>query len=85
METVKEMQVMWLMVNRCDSMLETQSCLKLLVNSTKQRAGRRNTPFEKKKKIFGAVLASHHDDAETLALYSGGREDRRSSDLKAAV
>lgn len=60
MQAVREMQVMGLMLNRCDSMLErqAQSNLMLMENTTKERAGARYTP----KKPF---LVSHGDSAET--------------------
>lgn len=37
MQAVKEMQVMGLTLNRCDSMLERQSCLMLVENTTRER------------------------------------------------
>lgn len=45
-EAAAEMQVMGLMLNRCDSMLERQIQFHLMLeeNTTKERAGARNTP-----------------------------------------
>lgn len=63
MQAVTEMQVMELMLNRCDSMLErqTQSSLTLVKNTTKERTRTRYAP----EKPF---LASHDDSAKTLVL-----------------
>lgn len=72
MQAAKEMQVMGLMLNRCDSMLErqTQSSLMLVESTTKERAAARSTP----EKPF---LASHGDSAKTLALNSISEPRRR--------
>lgn len=59
MQAVTEMQVMAIMLNRCDSMLErqTQSSLMLVENTTKEGAGARYTPGN-------PFLASHDDGAK---------------------
>ncbi len=73
MHAVAEMQVMGLMLNRCDSVLERQSKTRLMLveNTTKERAGARYTP----EKPFPA---SHGDGAKTLVLNSISEHERRS-------
>lgn len=73
MQAAAEMQVMGLMLNRCDSMLERQAQSRLMLeeNRTKERAGAGNTP----EKTF---LASHDDGAKTLVLNSISKRRRPS-------
>ncbi len=63
MQAVTEMQVMGLMLNRCDSMLErqSQSSLVLVENTTKEGAAARYTPEN-------PFLASHDDGAKHIGF-----------------
>lgn len=72
MQAATEMQVMGLMLNRCDSMQErqTQSSLTLAENTTKEGTAAAYTP----EKPFPA---SHGDTAKTLALNSISAQRRR--------
>lgn len=71
MQAVTQMQVMGLMLNRCDSMLGRWCGLMLVENTTIERAGARDAPGQKKP-----FLASHDDSAETLALNSISEQTR---------